>query len=144
MPADGRMNHVLHMAAVAWLRHGIVGSAYYGHKLGESKASMEAVRCLRRALVAAGGRRRADPAGWIRTGPDPAHDSPRQWGLTAPQGWWSSSRCRVQLRSASDGPDDCCRWNQLPPQESGRSRSLTGHRRDVSIRALVVPCDISD
>jgi hypothetical protein len=45
-----RMNHVLHIAAIAQIRHETEGRAYYRRKLAESKTPIEALRCLKRRL----------------------------------------------------------------------------------------------
>ena len=45
-----RMNHVLHIAAIAQIRHDTDGRAYYRRKLAEGKTPMEALRCLKRRL----------------------------------------------------------------------------------------------
>jgi transposase len=45
-----RLNHVLHMAAIAQIRLGGAGRTYYLRKLGEAKTRREARRCLKRRL----------------------------------------------------------------------------------------------
>ena len=45
-----RMNHVLHVAAIAQIRHGTGGRAYYRRKIAGGKTPMEALRCLKRRL----------------------------------------------------------------------------------------------
>lgn len=45
-----RLNHVLHMAAIAQIRLGTEGRTYYLRKLGEAKTRKEARRCLKRRL----------------------------------------------------------------------------------------------
>ncbi|QSR30107.1 IS110 family transposase [Nocardioides sp. S5] len=45
-----RMNHVLHVAAIAQIRHDTEGRAYYRRKLDAGKTPMEALRCLKRRL----------------------------------------------------------------------------------------------
>jgi transposase len=45
-----RLNHVIHIAAIVQIRHDTEGRAYYRRKLGESKTSMEALRCLKRRI----------------------------------------------------------------------------------------------
>jgi transposase len=45
-----RLNHVLHMAAIAQIRLDTEGRRYYRRKLDEAKTRMEARRCLKRRL----------------------------------------------------------------------------------------------
>ena len=45
-----RLNHVLHMAAIAQIRLDTEGRTYYRRKLGEAKTRKEARRCLKRRL----------------------------------------------------------------------------------------------
>jgi transposase len=45
-----RLNHVLHMAAIAQIRLPSEGRTYYLRKIGEAKTSKEARRCLKRRL----------------------------------------------------------------------------------------------
>jgi transposase len=45
-----RLNHVLHMAAIAQIRLGTEGRTYYLRKLKEAKTRKEARRCLKRRL----------------------------------------------------------------------------------------------
>src|SRR5215218_218876 len=45
-----RLNHVLHMAAIAQIRLDTDGRTYYRRKLGEAKTRSEARRCLKRRL----------------------------------------------------------------------------------------------
>ena len=45
-----RLNHVLHMAAIAQIRLDTEGRTYYRRKLGEAKTCKEARRCLKRRL----------------------------------------------------------------------------------------------
>lgn len=45
-----RLNHVLHMAAIAQIRLDTEGRTYYRRKLGEAKTPKEARRCLKRRL----------------------------------------------------------------------------------------------
>jgi transposase len=45
-----RMNHVLHVAAIAQIRHDTPGRAYYRRKLAAGKSPLEALRCLKRRL----------------------------------------------------------------------------------------------
>jgi transposase len=45
-----RLNHVLHMMAVAQIRHQTPGRAYYLRKRAAGKTSLEALRCLKRRL----------------------------------------------------------------------------------------------
>ena len=45
-----RLNHVLHIAAIAQIRLGGEGRTYYRRKLGEAKTRKEARRCLKRRL----------------------------------------------------------------------------------------------
>jgi transposase len=45
-----RINRVLHIMAIAQLRHDSQGRAYYQHKLATGKTSMEAMRALKRRL----------------------------------------------------------------------------------------------
>jgi len=45
-----RLNHVLHMAAIAQIRVGGEGRTYYLKKINEAKTSKEARRCLKRRL----------------------------------------------------------------------------------------------
>jgi hypothetical protein len=45
-----RLNHVLHMAAIAQIRLDTEGRTYYRRRLGEAKTRKEARRCLKRRL----------------------------------------------------------------------------------------------
>ena len=45
-----RMNHVLHVAAIAQIRHDTEGRAYYRRKLDAGETPLEALRCLKRRL----------------------------------------------------------------------------------------------
>jgi transposase len=45
-----RINHVLYMAGFVQLRHDTPGRRYYRRRVADGKASMEAMRCLRRRL----------------------------------------------------------------------------------------------
>src|SRR4051794_28767143 len=45
-----RLNHVLHMAAIAHIRLDTEGRTYYRRKLAEAKTRKEARRCLKRRL----------------------------------------------------------------------------------------------
>src|SRR4051794_32285733 len=45
-----RLNHVLHMAAIAQIRLGGEGRTYYLRKIAEAKTRKEARRCLKRRL----------------------------------------------------------------------------------------------
>ena len=45
-----RLNHVLHMAAIAQIRLDTEGRRYYRRKLGQAKTRTEARRCLKRRL----------------------------------------------------------------------------------------------
>jgi len=45
-----RLNHVLYMAGIVQLRNDTDGRAYYRRKRSEGKASLEALRCLKRRL----------------------------------------------------------------------------------------------
>jgi transposase len=45
-----RINRVLHIMAIAQIRHDTTGRAYYRRKLAEGKKPMEAMRCLKRRL----------------------------------------------------------------------------------------------
>jgi transposase len=45
-----RMNHMLHVAAIAQIRNDTEGRAYYRRKLAAGKTPMEALRCLKRRL----------------------------------------------------------------------------------------------
>jgi transposase len=45
-----RLNHVLHMAAIAQIRLDTEGRTYYRRKLGEAKTRKEARRCLKRRM----------------------------------------------------------------------------------------------
>jgi transposase len=45
-----RLNHVLYMAGIVQLRNDTDGRTYYRRKRAEGKASLEALRCLKRRL----------------------------------------------------------------------------------------------
>ena len=45
-----RLNRVLHIMAIAQIRHDTEGRAYYRRKLAAGKTPMEALRCLKRRL----------------------------------------------------------------------------------------------
>jgi transposase len=47
---DRRLNHALHLMAIAQTRHPTAGQAYYRRKRAEGKSSKEALRCLKRRL----------------------------------------------------------------------------------------------
>jgi hypothetical protein len=53
------MNHVLHVAAIAQIRHDTEGCAYYRRKLAESKTPMKALRLRTAAYTVS----RTDPTG---------------------------------------------------------------------------------
>src|SRR3954465_10787580 len=55
-----RLNHVLHMAAIAQIRLDTEGRTYYRRKLAEAKTRKEARRCLKRRLSAMVSRRLCD------------------------------------------------------------------------------------
>jgi len=82
-----RINRVLHIMAIAQLRHDTPGRAYYRRRLAEGKTPMEAIRALKRHLSDAIYRqmlRDTQPAPTAKTGPgghtgatlQPSADSP--------------------------------------------------------------------
>jgi len=45
-----RLNHAIHIAAIAQIRYDTPGRAYFRRKLGEGKSRREALRCLKRRI----------------------------------------------------------------------------------------------
>lgn len=45
-----RLNHAIHIAAIAQIRYDTPGRAYFSRKLGEGKSRREALRCLKRRI----------------------------------------------------------------------------------------------
>ena len=119
-----RLNHVLHMAAIAQIRLPSEGRTYYGRKIGEAKTRKEARRCLKRRLSDMVYRQLVTDAELAELAEHGAVEAPAESGEAGPGGHSGASMTssaadlHTPVIGSSDQPQPGPATTTLPPRRT--------------------------